>query len=108
MYISQTCQSMVYLISFRFRLRGKIICWLSYGITPQKTVQLYTIQTVNNYQHRGYGSLMLDHLIKLVGSKTTIIAKIMGGRENQECIRLLSKYNFKIIDKDGEIYMIKH
>lgn len=92
----------------RLREKKKIVCWLSYGITPQKTILLYTIQTVNSYQHRGYGSKMLEYFINLVGPNRTIIAKIMGGYENQACIQLLSKYDFKPSDKDGELEMIRH
>lgn len=92
----------------KLRLKKSIVCWMTYKLNVKNNIiYLYTIQTNRPFQRKGYGSVILEHFINQYDSSKNIIAKILGGYENTACIKLLSKFHFKPIESNNELYMVR-
>jgi ribosomal protein S18 acetylase RimI-like enzyme len=93
----------VYLVKLIYNSRP--IGNISYEIDRTlKILYLYTININEKYRRNGYGTILLDNIIRLY-KEYNVICKILGGEENIQCMKLLKKFGFKYFDKNNEMMM---
>ncbi len=70
-------------------------------------VYLYSIQTEERFQNRGYATVLLNHFVEKFDNYN-ILTKIMGGDDNIASNKLFNKFGFEQIILNSENFMIKY
>lgn len=95
-------------VILRLKNNNNIISTLTYGVEKGKnTVYLYTIQTIEKYKNRGYGTLMMNYFVECFRNYN-ILVKVIGGKNNIPCMKLLNKHNFEELMLVNEPFMIRY
>lgn len=102
-------QPVVYDEYMMIRLKDSkhVYCRVTYKVESEDVVHLFSIQTDENYQNRGYGTVLLNHFIEKFDNYN-IVTKIMGGDENIASNKLFSKFGFEKLQLCDEPFMIRY
>lgn len=85
-----------------------IYCRLTYKVeTEGDVVHLFSIQTDERFQNRGYATILLNHFVDKFDNYN-IITKIMGGNENIQSTKLFTKFGFEKLQLCDEPFMIRY
>ncbi len=91
----------------RLKDNNNVYCRLTYKVESEDMVYLYTIQTEERFQNRGYATVLLNHFVDKYDNYN-IITKIMGENDNIASNKLFNKFGFEKIQLCSENYMIKY
>lgn len=94
-------------ILLRLKDNNHIYCRLTYKVESEDSVYLYSIQTEDIFQNRGYATVLMNHFVEKYDNYN-IIVKIMGGDDNISSNKLFNKFGFEKMVLCSETYMIRY